>query len=59
LSAGHFYCTEKSCQSLKEALMKMMKFANHLTKDRNVCPSSRVGIKVPDAGSFTGLPGGG
>jgi hypothetical protein len=43
----------------KEELMKVIKFANHLTKDINVCPSSRVGIKVPDAGSFTGLPGGG
>jgi hypothetical protein len=38
--------------------MKMMKFANHLTKDRNAHPSSGVGIKAPDAGSYTGLPGG-
>jgi hypothetical protein len=59
LPEGHFYCTEKSCQSLKEALMKMMKFANHLTKDRNAHPSSGVGIKVPDAESYTGLPGAG
>jgi hypothetical protein len=59
LSAGHFYCTEKSCQSLKEALMKMMKLGNHLTKDRDTRPSSRMGIKVPDAGSYTGLPEGG
>jgi len=59
LPEGHFYCTEKSCQSLKEALMKMMKFANHLTKDRNSRLRSRVGIKVPHAGSYTGLPGSG
>jgi len=39
--------------------MKMMKLGNHLTKDRDARPSSRVGIKVPDAGSYTGLPGGG
>ena len=39
--------------------MKVIKFANHLTKDRNARPSSQMGIKVPDAGSYTGLPGGG
>jgi len=39
--------------------MKVIKFANHLTKDRDTRPSSRMGIKVPDAGSYTGLPEGG
>jgi hypothetical protein len=33
--------------------MKVIKFANHLTKDGDARPSSRVGIKVPDAGSYT------